>query len=225
MPESLDELLEPKTTAHLVIDLQNDFCSPEGWAAGTGAPVEQYRQVIAKAVSLVESTRKLGVLQVFVKLVALPGGLSDDAAWLRLMHRVAIQHGRPIPDDGSYGLVRGSWGAELVDELRPQSHDVVIEKPRSSAFFETGLDAVLRAKGIRTLLFSGCTTEGCVESSVRDAGFHGYFAVVASDAVGSDVPDLHRASLRVLAAYRADVVTSDVIVRSLATNADRTLAV
>ena len=55
---------------------------------------------------------------------------------------------------------------------------------------------------------SGCTTEGCVESTIRDLCFYDYFGVVLTDCVGSDVRELHDASMLVMSAYRADVLTS-----------------
>jgi nicotinamidase-related amidase len=104
--------------------------------------------------------------------------------------------------------VEGTWGAEFVPELTPAPDDLVVSKFRSSAFHETNLDLVLRSNGIKTVLVCGCTTEGCVESTVRDAGFHDYLAVVISDCVGSDVPELHSASMFVMSSYRADVIDS-----------------
>jgi nicotinamidase-related amidase len=59
----------------------------------------------------------------------------------------------------------------------------------------------------------GCTTEGCVESTVRDAGFYDYVPVVVTDCVGSDVRELHEASLRVMSAYRADIATSSEVLQ------------
>jgi nicotinamidase-related amidase len=84
-----------------------------------------------------------------------------------------------------------------------------VTKFRSSAFTNTGLDLILRSNGIKSVIVSGCTTEGCVESTVRDLCFHDYFGVVLSDAVGSDVPELHKASMLVMGAYRADIATAE----------------
>jgi nicotinamidase-related amidase len=97
--------------------------------------------------------------------------------------------------------------------------DVTVHKHRSSAFFGTNLDMILRSNGIQTLVFTGCTTEGCVESTVRDAGFLDYFTVVARDGVQSDVPELHEASIRVMEAYRADLATTAEIMSALRTHA------
>ena len=105
-------------------------------------------------------------------------------------------------------MIEGTWGAEFVAELEPRPGELVVKKYRSSAFYESDLDLLLRAEGIRTVLVAGCTTEGCVESTVRDLSFYDYFGVVLSDCVGSDLQELHDASMRVMGAHRADIATS-----------------
>ena len=87
-----------------------------------------------------------------------------------------------------------------------------VEKYRSSAFIGTSLDLVLRSAGIKTVVAVGCTTEGCVDSTVRQAGFLDYFPVVPRDCVASDNPSLHEAAMVILDAYRAVVVDSDELV-------------
>lgn len=104
--------------------------------------------------------------------------------------------------------LKDSWGAEFVEAVKPQPGDYVVTKFRSSAMINTNLDLILRSNGIRNVLVAGCTTEGCVESTVRDLGFYDYFPVLLSDCVGSDCRDLHEASMRVMSAYRSDVMTS-----------------
>ena len=72
-------------------------------------------------------------------------------------------------------LIRGTWGAAIVDQLKPQEGDIYVEKPRFSAFFGTSLDSILKAYNIKYLLFTGCATNICVEASMRDAGELGIF--------------------------------------------------
>jgi nicotinamidase-related amidase len=221
VPETLAEVLVPERTAHVLIDLQNDCCHPNGTCARAGADVSRYPETVNTVVRLIEATRQLGLLQVFVKMTTLPDGRSDSPAWMRLRYRLAIQYGGA--GSSSLGAVEfceeGSWGAELVDELKAviKPHDLFIAKHRSSAFFGTNLDMLLRSNGISSVLFTGCTTEGCLESTVRDAGFLDYFPVVVEDGVNSDVAELHEASIRVMRAYRADVVMADEAIAALRT--------
>ena len=93
--------------------------------------------------------------------------------------------------------------------------DLVVKKYRSSGFWGTNLDMLLRSNGIQTVLVSGCTTEGCVESTARDAMFNDYYVVIAEDCVASDDRDLHDASL-LLMRHRFDIADSDEILREWA---------
>jgi ureidoacrylate peracid hydrolase len=93
-------------------------------------------------------------------------------------------------------LARGGWDYALVDELKPRPEDIVLAKPRYSAFFNTALDSMLRARDIRTLVFTGIATNVCVESTLRDGFFLEYFGVVLHDATHQAGPDfVQQASL------------------------------
>jgi ureidoacrylate peracid hydrolase len=86
-------------------------------------------------------------------------------------------------------LAKGGWDYALVDALTPQPGDIVIPKPRYSAFYNTQLDSILRARGIRTLVFTGIATNVCVESTLRDGFFLEYFGIVLEDATHQAGPD------------------------------------
>ena len=132
-----------------------------------------YPAMIENVARLIEESRELGVLQIFVRIVSLPGGLSDSPAWIRLRHRLSIQYGGVEAGDRSTEPIQfgeqGTWGAEIVDKLKVLRDHLVVSKHRSSAFFGTDLDMLLRSNGRGRVIFTGCTTEGCLESSVRDA--------------------------------------------------------
>ena len=93
-------------------------------------------------------------------------------------------------------MAKGHWDFELIDELQPLEHDLVIEKPRYSGFFNTALDSMLRCRGIRNLVFVGIATNVCVESTLRDGFFLEYFGVALDDACYQAGPvEAHEASL------------------------------
>jgi nicotinamidase-related amidase len=210
VPTELGELVDPAHTALLVIDMQNDFCSPGGASDRGGASLSMYPGVIRRIADVLRAARHRGVLVLFARMVALPDGQSDSPAWIRLRMRAS----RPQPAEGQAWsfTVEGSWGADFVSGLRPAPGEPIITKYRSSALHGTDLETMLRANGVRTLVVTGCTTEGCVESTIRDAGMHDYFTVLVSDCVGSDDPALHEASMQVMTAYRTDVATSDEVI-------------
>jgi nicotinamidase-related amidase len=104
----------------------------------------------------------------------------------------------------------GTWGADWVDEVKPEPGEWAIVKRRFSAFVDTRLDLLLRSNGIRTVIVAGVATQCCVESTVRDASLRDYYVVVARDAVGARrrMEHLHRASLETMSLYFAECLTT-----------------
>jgi nicotinamidase-related amidase len=207
IPTELAELVDPTATALAIVDMQNDCCAVGGSADLAGADLSMYRDITPRIGALADACRRAGVPVIHVRIHTLPDGKSDSPAWIRF--RIRANKNYDASNEGIWHFtLEGSWGAEFIDELQPQPGDLVVTKFRSSAFANTNLDLLLRSNGVRTLMVAGCTTEGCVESTVRDACFYDYFPVVVSDCVGSDVPALHEASMLVMGAYRADVADS-----------------
>ena len=117
-------------------------------------------------------------------------------------------------------LVRDTWNAEIVDELRPQASDIVLYKNRYSGFFQTDLDKRLKRLRTRALIFTGCTTSVCVECTIRDAMFRDYSPILLADCsgevVGSGLPrSNHEASVLLIQERFGWVSTSDEFVRAL----------
>ena len=207
VPTELHELVDPRSTALVIIDMQNDCCSVGGTGDRAGADLSMYEEIIPRIADFADLCRRVGVPVINVRIHTLPDGKSDSPAWIRL--RLRANKSYNPENEGAWAFtLEGTWGADFVAELQPKEGDYVVTKFRSSAFTNTNLDLILRSNGIKTVLVSGCTTEGCVESTVRDLCFYDYFGVVLSDCVGSDVRELHEASMLVMGAYRADVVTS-----------------
>ena len=93
------------------------------------------------------------------------------------------------------GLVRDSWDAAVVEELQPTSDEVVLDKTRYSAFYDTDLEERLSAEGVDSLIVCGVTTNICVESTVRDAFFRDIRPIVPEDATAAVTPELHEGAL------------------------------
>lgn len=207
VPTELHELVEPRHTALCIIDMQNDCCSPGGSVDVAGGDLSMYEDTVPRIAELARLCRRIGVPVINVRILTLPDGRSDSPAWMRLRLRANKSY-NPENEGAWQFTLEGSWGAEFVPELEPEPGDFVVTKFRSSAFRNTDLDLILRSNGIKTVMVAGCTTEGCVESTVRDLCFYDYFGVVLADCVGSDVRELHEASMLVMSAYRADIATS-----------------
>lgn len=180
-PEALP--ITPAQTALIVVDMQNAYASPGGYLDEAGFDIGGAAGVIEKIRATVEAARAAGVLVVFFQNgwdagYAEAGGPGSPNWW----KSNALKTMRARPELDGKLLAKGTWDYALVDALQPQPGDIVIEKPRYSAFYNTPLDSMLRARGVRTLAFCGIATNVCVESTLRDGFFLEYFGVLLEDA-------------------------------------------
>ena len=95
---------------------------------------------------------------------------------------------RPDLKDKLY--IYGTWGAEIIEELKPQAGDIIVKKQRYDGFIGTNLDLILRTLEMKYLIFTGTATNVCVESTLRHAFFLDYFPILVSDAVSQKGPDI-----------------------------------
>lgn len=176
--------MSPKDTALIVVDMQNAYASPEGYLDKAGFDIGGAAAVIGQIVQACEAARAAGVQVVYFQNGWDPdyveaGGEGSPNWW----KSNALRTMREKPELEGKLLAKGGWDYELVEALKPQQGDIVIQKSRYSAFFNTALDSVLRARGIRNLVFVGIATNVCVESTLRDAFHLEYFSVMLEDAV------------------------------------------
>jgi nicotinamidase-related amidase len=201
--ETVAELVDPGSTALIVIDMQNDLCHPDGAFAAAGADVSAYPAAVSAISTLVQAARSAGVRIVWIRVTQVQPELFQSPAQLRFELRMKRTYGRVESPEFDF-CVPGSWGHEFLDGLGYREGDAVVDKHRSSAFAGTDLDMLLRSNGIESVVVTGCTTEGCVDSTIRDAVSRDYYVTIASDAVASDDQSLHVAAMHVLTAYRCD---------------------
>ncbi|WP_435608172.1 cysteine hydrolase family protein [Pseudomonas knackmussii] len=182
--------------ALIVIDMQRDFCAPGGYADRAGLDIGRLRAPIPAILRLLDGARALGMLVVHTREGHRPD-LSDLPESKRLR---AENAGAPIGQPGPLGrlLVRGEYGHDLIDELRPLSGEPVIDKPGYSAFAHTDLELLLCNAGVEELVLCGVTTEVCVSSTLRQAVDLGFACTLVSDACGSAYPHLHEAALEMV---------------------------
>ncbi len=200
--ETLEEIADPKHTALLVIDVQNDNSSPKGILASNGRDISWVREAMPRIKMVLDEARRLGLLVIFMRKTRSSDGSHDSGPRLRTKERSAHSGGL-----AEYEM-EGTWGNEVLDELEPRPNERQVIKYRSSAFMGTTLDLMLRNRGIRAAVVVGLSTHGCVESTVRDLEQYGYYPVVLSDCVCTSRQDLQEASLLVMSA-RYDVITSE----------------
>ena len=190
-PEALR--LTAAETAVVVIDMQNAYASPGGYVDLAGFDISGAASVIGRIATVLDTARGAGV-----QIIYLQNGWDADYAeaggpgspnWHKSN---ALKTMRARPELSGQLLARGGWDYELVDALKPQPGDITLAKTRYSAFFDSQLDSVLRARGIRNIVFVGIASNVCVESTLRD-GFHlEYFGVMLEDATHHLGPDYVR---------------------------------
>ncbi len=170
--------------ALIVIDMQNGFCSPDGFMARIGLAYEPSAEVIGPISRLRASARKAEIPIYFTRY-SLNEDYSDGGLLMEFFPAI----------DGTGGLVRGSWDAAVVEELTPADGEVVLDKTRYSAFYDTDLEERLAAEGVDSLIVCGVTTNICVESTVRDAFFRDIRPIVPEDGTAAVTPELHEGAL------------------------------
>lgn len=190
MNDDLRAWITPARTAVLIVDMQVDFASPEG-ALATYFDMSVVQPAVEAAKRLADAARTAGVPLVFAGLFTTPE--TDSLAW---RERIRRQGGDP---DSEAGICRsGATGSGFYGP-QPAPGELVIRKTRYSAFQGGELDARLRGMGVDTLVIAGLTTECCVDTTVRDAFDLDYHVFVAADACAAYEPDLHLASLKIMA--------------------------
>src|SRR5690348_16381052 len=100
--------------------------------------------------------------------------------------------------ESEQSTIEGSWGWQVIDDLAPAASDVLVDKRRPSGFHATPLDDILRQREIKTVIFTGVSTHGCVEATARDAELRDYYVVVLDDCVAAYSHELHQAALVVM---------------------------
>ena len=173
----------------LVIDMQNAFCCEEGSLNKIGLNIGPLRAPIKPIQDLINVARATSTPVIYTRYVYRPD-YSDGGILIRELFPQIREQG---------GLRAGTWDIEIIDELRPAAHDLVVDKNRYSAFYDTALDAILRRREIDTLIFTGVTTNMCVESTARDAHFRDYRVWVVREATAEIDPQRHEASLTAIA--------------------------
>ncbi|MCU1546869.1 MAG: rutB [Homoserinimonas sp.] len=190
---------DPATAAVIVVDIQNDFCSASGSLAEAGFDTAAVPLMIQRLHRLLAAARKSNTLVIFVATTH--DSMTDSPQW------VGRLGDGPGTERTSVTCRPGTWGSEFY-EVQPQPGEPVIVKNRFSSFVGTNLDLVLRSRGIQSLLFTGVTTETCVESSLRDGLFHEYYVTLIEDCAASYRAEAHAASVRVVSENFGTVTTS-----------------
>jgi gluconolactonase len=189
--------LDPRRSALVIQDMQNDVIIEGGAFADSGAPEHAKAQnVVENVARLAGACRSAGVPVIHVWYIVEKGapGLKLNAPLFQGVH-------------DADALVRGSWGAAPADGLEPQDGDHVVEKMRMNGFFQTRLDVLLRGLGAENLIITGAWTNMSIEHSARHGADAGYTVVVASDGTSTTGDEWQQAALNYAMTNVARVAT------------------
>jgi ureidoacrylate peracid hydrolase len=211
-------------TAALVIDMQNDFGTKGGMFDRAGIDISVIQGVVEPTARVLTAVRQAGIIVVYLKM-GYRADLSDlgpPDAPNRIKHQPLGVGTTVMAPDGlpSRVLIRDTWNTEIIDELSPHAADIVLYKTRYSGFYGTDLDAVLRSRGVTSLIVTGCTTSVCVESTIRDAMFRDYRCVLLEDCAAEPIGhglsrSNHEASLLTVQLLFGWVASSEKVIRAL----------
>jgi ureidoacrylate peracid hydrolase len=170
-------------TAILVIDMQNAFVKKGGYFDFIGLDISTTEMIVGPCKEIISLGREKGMKVIYLQMGYSPD-LSDSGGpsspnFLKSRALTLISK-KPELRDKLY--IYGTWGADIIDDLRPQQGDVIVKKQKHDGFIGTNLDIILRTYEIKHLLFIGTATNICVESTLRHAFSLGYFPILVSDA-------------------------------------------
>lgn len=176
------DVIDPRGTALLIIDMQEYFLVERA-----PAPLLSARKILEPLKKLIAFARSCGVAVIWTRV-------SHDHMLKGVYRDLWPEHFSP---DGKALLRRDSTFFEIVGELKPliYKHDLIIDKDKYSAFFQTNLELILRQRQLDTLLLTGVATNVCVESTLRDAYHRDFVPVLVSDCTGTLSDEMQEASM------------------------------
>ncbi|MGB7287785.1 MAG: isochorismatase family cysteine hydrolase [Salaquimonas sp.] len=185
-----NQQLDPACLAILVIDLQHDFLSPQGYFAKMGFDPAPLRKILPNVNSLTAAIREIGATVIHTR----QGYRADKADMTPYEKWRRTRNGL----DGTDVLLRSSDGFNIDEEVVVNPNDIIIDKTCNDAFMHTELEHVLHARGITHLIFTGVTTDVCVHSTLRAACDRNYQCLTVSDACASGDQSIHEAALKMV---------------------------
>jgi ureidoacrylate peracid hydrolase len=200
--KTLKDRCDPRYAALIVVDVQNDFVSPEGSAGKRGDDVGAAMAMIPNLTGLIDQARKIGFTVVYIRTTH--SDWTDTASWIY----------RTSQKSGLNTCREGTWGAEFYDGIAPLPSERVVIKHRYSAFINTDLNTVLKARGIQSILVCGVATNVCVETTARDGYMYDYYVTMIDDCSAAYDAKLHMSTLENIRRHFGLVASSHQIIES-----------
>jgi ureidoacrylate peracid hydrolase len=200
--KTLKDRCDPRYAALIVVDVQNDFVSPEGSAGKRGDDVGAAMAMIPNLTRLIDQARKVGLTIVYIRTTH--SDWTDTPSWIY----------RTSQKSGLSTCREGTWGAEFYDGIAPLPSERVVIKHRYSAFINTDLNTVLKARGIQSILVCGVATNVCVETTARDGYMYDYYVTMIDDCSAAYDAKLHMGTLENMRRHFGLVASVDQIIET-----------
>lgn len=201
--------IEPERAALLFVDVQNFSARPDG---------DEYRQ---QGLTAQQALEKHGYFFDQVRNVAVPNMQRLQRACRDSGVEVLYTVIESLTDDGrdrsrdykitGFHVPRGSWGAQMLDEVKPQGDEIVFPKSSSSVFMSTNIHYILGNLGVDQLIVVGFVTDQCISSAVRDACDLGYLVTLVTDACATYSQERHDHAIAHIAGYCRQVTTEQLL--------------
>ncbi|MDH3443096.1 MAG: cysteine hydrolase [Deltaproteobacteria bacterium] len=199
---TLKERCDPKHAALVVVDVQNDFVSPQGSAGKRGEDVSAAMAMIPNLKGLIDEARKIGLTVVYIRTTH--SDWTDTPSWIY----------RSSQKSGLNTCREGTWGADFYEGIQPLPSERVVIKHRYSAFINTDLNTVLKARNIQSVLVCGVATNVCVETTTRDAYMYDYYVTMIDDCSAAYETKLHLGTLENIRRHFGLVASSSEIIEA-----------
>ena len=200
----------------IVVDMQNSFLEKGAYFDLISNDISLLRKCIGPIGQLADAMRAKKLKVIYLVTSHHPGdaGTGPDSVFWHKEASLTLY--REHPEYSEKLLLPGTWGTGIVNELAPQQNDIIVEKPRYSGFFDTNLDTILKRHNIKYLVVTGIVTNCCVEATIRDAYYRGYFPILISEAAAHTGPAyMHEAAIFNIATYYGWVATIENILAVL----------
>jgi ureidoacrylate peracid hydrolase len=200
--KTVKERCHPRYAALIVVDVQNDFVSPQGSAGKRGEDVTAAEAMLPNLLRLIEEARRVELTTIYIKTIH--SDWTDTPSWIY----------RRSQKSGLSTCREGTWGAEFYDGISPLPTERIVIKHRYSAFINTDLNTVLKARDIQSVLVCGVTTDVCVETTARDAYMFDYYVTVIDDCSAAYETKLHLNTLETMRRHFGLVASSQEIIET-----------
>jgi len=195
IPADLGAKLDPAHTALVLIDMQNEFCSPRGYVAQQGWDITPMQAMAERLRGFVAAARR------HVRVIHVRGQYEPVYLVDQMVDRLHSANIAPYCQPGTHG-----W--KFYPGFEPEAGEIVVTKRSYSGFANTELELVLRNLHVRTFVAAGTFTNVCVDTTVRDGYARGFYPVIAEDLTACPEPEQHSAALATLGRFFGTVVPS-----------------